>query len=186
MNVLATARAQAGARALARAGMTRAFFVPATPAAARSDSVLWRRQPVSSASLALLPRWQTAERRRQGRGMGFLSAGELEQKMGEINELFVEARELIADALDSQGSTYFEDDLDDAQHAVKECVQAYDEMLTQLDEEGKGKVMRMMGMKIEQVPPATEAGTSVRAHIPDWLVAETQLQEAPTDIVLTG
>ena len=118
--------------------------------------------------------------------MGFLSAGELEQKMGEINELFVEARELIADALDSQGSTYFEDDLDDAQHAGKECVQAYDEMLTQLDEEGKGKVMRMMGMKIEQVPPATEAGTSVRAHIPDWLVAETQLQEAPTDIVLTG
>ena len=29
------------------------------------------------------------------------------------------------------------DGLDDAQHAVKECVQAYDEMLTQLDEEGK-------------------------------------------------
>lgn len=30
----------------------------------------------------------------------------------EVNDLFVEARELIADALDSQGSTYFEDDLD--------------------------------------------------------------------------
>ena len=41
-----------------------------------------------------------------------LSAAELDKKMGEVNDLFVEARELIADALDSQGSTYFEDDLD--------------------------------------------------------------------------
>ena len=41
-----------------------------------------------------------------------MSAAELDKKMGEVNELFVEARELIADALDSQGSTYFEDDLD--------------------------------------------------------------------------
>ena len=41
-----------------------------------------------------------------------LSAPELEKKMAEVNDLFVEARELIADALDSQGSTYFEDDLD--------------------------------------------------------------------------
>lgn len=47
-------------------------------------------------------------------------AAELDKKMGEVNELFVEARELIADALDSQGSTYFEDDLDDAQHAGKD------------------------------------------------------------------
>ena len=46
-------------------------------------------------------------------------AAELDKKMGEVNDLFVEARELIADALDSQGSTYFEDDLDDAQHAGK-------------------------------------------------------------------
>ena len=41
-----------------------------------------------------------------------MSAAELDKKMGEVNELFVEARELFADALDSQGSTYFEDDLD--------------------------------------------------------------------------
>ena len=41
-----------------------------------------------------------------------LSAAQLDKKMGEVNDLFVEARELIADALDSQGSTYFEDDLD--------------------------------------------------------------------------
>eukprot|EP00277_Geminigera_cryophila_P043668 CAMPEP_0173080940 /NCGR_PEP_ID=MMETSP1102-20130122/16727_1 /TAXON_ID=49646 /ORGANISM="Geminigera sp., Strain Caron Lab Isolate" /LENGTH=174 /DNA_ID=CAMNT_0013954927 /DNA_START=141 /DNA_END=665 /DNA_ORIENTATION=- len=80
-----------------------------------------------------------------------LSAAELDKKMGEVNDLFVEARELIADALDSQGSTYFEDDLDDAQHAVKECVTEYDTMLSQLDEPKKGETMRLMGMKMEQL-----------------------------------
>jgi hypothetical protein len=49
-----------------------------------------------------------------------MSAAELDKKVGEVNELFVEARELIADALDSQGSTYFEDDLDvSARYCVK-------------------------------------------------------------------
>jgi hypothetical protein len=80
-----------------------------------------------------------------------MSAVDLDKKMGEVNALFVEARELIADALDSQGSTYFEDDLDDAQHAVKECVEMYEDMLGGLSAEDKGKVMRMMGMKIEQL-----------------------------------
>ena len=50
-----------------------------------------------------------------------MSAAELDKKMGEVNELFVEARELIADALDSQGSTYFEDDLDVSARSCVKC-----------------------------------------------------------------
>ena len=45
------------------------------------------------------------------RGMA-ISDSDVNAEMGTINDLFVEARELIADALDSQGSTYFEDDLE--------------------------------------------------------------------------
>jgi hypothetical protein len=41
-----------------------------------------------------------------------ISDSDVNAEMGTINDLFVEARELIADALDSQGSTYFEDDLE--------------------------------------------------------------------------
>lgn len=84
------------------------------------------------------------------RGLAF-TAADLDKKMGEVNDLFVEARELIADALDSQGSTYFEDDLDDAQHAVNECLDEYNAMLNQLDEAKKAEVMRSMGMKMEQL-----------------------------------
>ena len=105
----------------------------------QQHSVLWR---------AACPQ----QRRAAGPSRGLaLSAGELDQKMGVVNDLFVEARELIADALDSQGSTYFEDDLDDAQHAVKECLDEYESMLSQLDEKKKGEVTRAMGMKMEQV-----------------------------------
>ena len=56
-------------------------------------------------------RWAQGNVMNAGRGLA-LTAADLDKKMGEVNDLFVEARELIADALDSQGSTYFEDDLD--------------------------------------------------------------------------
>ena len=44
------------------------------------------------------------------RGMAMTDAA-INASMNTVNDMFVEARELIADALDSQGSTYFEDDL---------------------------------------------------------------------------
>jgi len=39
----------------------------------------------------------------------------------------------------------------DAQHAVKECLDEYNAMLSQLDDGKKAEVMRSMGMKMEQV-----------------------------------
>ena len=39
----------------------------------------------------------------------------------------------------------------DAQHAVNECLDEYNAMLNQLDEAKKAEVMRSMGMKMEQV-----------------------------------
>ena len=54
---------------------------------------------------------------------------DLNCKLQDIDELFVEARELLSDALDSFGTTYFEDDLDvsicssDAACMLKTCCQ---------------------------------------------------------------
>ncbi len=41
-----------------------------------------------------------------------MSAEEVERKIRDVNDMFVEARELIADALDSQGTKYFAEDLE--------------------------------------------------------------------------
>ena len=45
----------------------------------------------------------------------------------------------------------------DAQHAVNECVSEYNAMLNQLDDAKKAEVMRSMGMKMEQVRAACRA-----------------------------
>ena len=41
--------------------------------------------------------------------------------------------------------------MQDAQHAVNECLDEYNAMLNQLDDAKKAEVMRSMGMKMEQV-----------------------------------
>eukprot|EP00283_Hemiselmis_rufescens_P011205 CAMPEP_0173435948 /NCGR_PEP_ID=MMETSP1357-20121228/15679_1 /TAXON_ID=77926 /ORGANISM="Hemiselmis rufescens, Strain PCC563" /LENGTH=176 /DNA_ID=CAMNT_0014400989 /DNA_START=32 /DNA_END=562 /DNA_ORIENTATION=+ len=84
------------------------------------------------------------------RGMS-LSAEELNKQMDEINSQFAEARLLIEDALDSNGTTYFEEDLDDAQVAVRETLELYKKTLDSLDDKRKGEMTRSMGMKMEQL-----------------------------------
>jgi len=84
------------------------------------------------------------------RGMA-ISESDVNAEMGSINDLFVEARELIADALDSQGSTYFDDDLEDARDMVKQTTEAYEALLDKLDDTKRGEISRLMGMKMEQL-----------------------------------
>lgn len=60
-----------------------------------------------SASLQLHRFQQSTNRRHMA-----LTPEDVEHRMRGVNDLFVEARELIADALDSQGTKYFEEDLD--------------------------------------------------------------------------
>mmetsp|Transcript_10764 Transcript_10764/g.16886 ORF Transcript_10764/g.16886 Transcript_10764/m.16886 type:complete len:179 (+) Transcript_10764:63-599(+) len=95
-----------------------------------------------------------AERHREN-GLGLrafsMSSEDVDQKMQDINIEFVEARELIQDALDAQGSTYFEEDLKDAQDQVAKALEMYNDLLAQLDEKKKGEIQRLMGMKMEQL-----------------------------------
>ncbi|EKX33255.1 hypothetical protein GUITHDRAFT_81639 [Guillardia theta CCMP2712] len=76
---------------------------------------------------------------------------DLNCKLQDIDELFVEARELLSDALDSFGTTYFEDDLDDAREMVDKCLTTYTALLAELPEEQRNAVKRGMGMKMEQL-----------------------------------
>lgn len=75
------------------------------------------------------------------------------------------------DALDSNGTTYFEEDLADAQVAVAECLKLYTDTIAGLDDKRKGETQRSMGMKMEQlkVRSCPPPGVSSRSLTALWL-----------------
>uniref|UniRef100_A0A7S0F4F9 Uncharacterized protein n=1 Tax=Hanusia phi TaxID=3032 RepID=A0A7S0F4F9_9CRYP len=89
---------------------------------------------------------------------------DLNCKLQDIDEQFVEARELLADALDSFGSTYFEEDLDDAQDMVEKCLYTYNALLQELEDEQRNAVKRGMGMKMEQLKQELQSVLDMLTH----------------------
>ena len=71
----------------------------------------------------------------------------------EINATFAEAREEIEAAMESVGTTYFNDDAEIAKELTRECVAKYEELLTKCEGDvgRKEKIQRSMGLKIEQL-----------------------------------
>eukprot|EP00656_Telonema_subtile_P000290 TRINITY_DN10147_c0_g1_i1.p1 TRINITY_DN10147_c0_g1~~TRINITY_DN10147_c0_g1_i1.p1 ORF type:complete len:155 (-),score=46.99 TRINITY_DN10147_c0_g1_i1:32-496(-) len=81
----------------------------------------------------------------------FVAAADLNTQLNEFQGLFVEAREILVDANESIGTKYIEDDLEDAQAAVKDAVGAFDKLISGLDEQQKTSVMQANGLKVEQL-----------------------------------
>jgi 16S rRNA C1402 (ribose-2'-O) methylase RsmI len=71
----------------------------------------------------------------------------------EINSIFAEAREEIEAAMESVGTTYFNDDAQIAKDLTKECIEKYEDLLKRCEEDvaQKEKIQRSMGLKIEQL-----------------------------------
>jgi hypothetical protein len=71
----------------------------------------------------------------------------------EINSAFAEAREEIEAAMESVGTTYFNDDAQIAKDLTKECIEKYEDLLKRCEEDvaQKEKIQRSMGLKIEQL-----------------------------------
>ena len=77
---------------------------------------------------------------------------QIQVRLNEFQELFVEARMCIDDVKDSVGTVYFEDDADDAREAVEAAITHFETLvkeITDLDE--KNKVLRSNGLKVEQL-----------------------------------
>ena len=68
-----------------------------------------------------------------------------------VNDMFVEARDLIEDARDEAETVYFNEAHTEAKEAVDKTVQLFDSILNSLSESERGKLQRMMGLKIEQL-----------------------------------
>ena len=81
-----------------------------------------------------------------------LSQGDIQKRLDEFQDLFVEARLCIEDATDSAGTRYFEDDAQAAIDAVNEAVQAFQRLIDDIEnEDEKNRVLRSNGLKVEQL-----------------------------------
>ena len=79
----------------------------------------------------------------------------------DVNALFADARDEIESALESKGTTYFDEDAKLAKEATKECLDKYEELLRRCgggdeknargDESERDAIRRSMGLKIEQL-----------------------------------
>jgi hypothetical protein len=71
--------------------------------------------------------------------------------MDEFQDLFAEARLSLEDARESEGTTYFEEDLDQSIEDVDKAIGVFEGLLADLDEERRGGLMRSQGLKVEQL-----------------------------------
>jgi uncharacterized protein (DUF2164 family) len=81
-----------------------------------------------------------------------LTEQEIQKRLDDFQELFVEARLSIEDATDSLGTTYYEEDADAAIEAVDEAVAAFEQLINDIeDEKEKNRILRGNGLKVEQL-----------------------------------
>tara|TARA_B110001452_G_scaffold171833_1_gene143917 strand:- start:1688 stop:2002 length:315 start_codon:yes stop_codon:yes gene_type:complete len=83
-------------------------------------------------------------------GSGAASSG---PDLEELSDEFAEARELLSDAEEAIGTTYFEEDLEDARIAVEQVLERYDSIKASLPE-GSDELMnlqRSLGLRMEEL-----------------------------------
>ena len=64
---------------------------------------------------------------------------------------FAEARLCLDDARESQGTTYFKDDIEEAQEAVEKVTNVYEELLSTLPEEGRREFEDANSLKMKSL-----------------------------------
>mmetsp|Transcript_20804 Transcript_20804/g.57785 ORF Transcript_20804/g.57785 Transcript_20804/m.57785 type:complete len:187 (+) Transcript_20804:114-674(+) len=81
-----------------------------------------------------------------------LTAQQIQSRLNEFQDLFVEARLCIDDVKDSVGTVYFEDDSEEAREAVDAAIECFEKLLSEIkDVDERNKVLRSNGLKVEQL-----------------------------------
>jgi hypothetical protein len=77
---------------------------------------------------------------------------QLNKRLDTFQELFVEARMCIEDAVDAAETTYFDEDAEAATEAVAAAVDEFNKILNDIeDADQKNRVLRSNGLKVEQL-----------------------------------
>mmetsp|Transcript_14675 Transcript_14675/g.34018 ORF Transcript_14675/g.34018 Transcript_14675/m.34018 type:complete len:197 (-) Transcript_14675:430-1020(-) len=81
-----------------------------------------------------------------------LTPQQIQSRLNEFQDLFVEARLCIDDVKDSVGTVYFEDDSEEAREAVDAAIECFEKLLSEIkDVDERNKVLRSNGLKVEQL-----------------------------------
>lgn len=88
--------------------------------------------------------------------------------MDDINALFVEARDEIEMAREEAETVYFNESVELARKATEEVLTRWAALLSGLPEAERGKMVRSMGMKIEQLKVSAGTWHSTQHASPCW------------------
>ncbi|XP_077980625.1 uncharacterized protein LOC144435861 [Glandiceps talaboti] len=80
-----------------------------------------------------------------------LDEHELRKQINILTDSFLEARELLVDAEEVKDTVYFSADIEEAEEAVTETLEAYEKLLSQLTEAQKTNVCRTIGLKMQEL-----------------------------------
>ncbi|KAF9902449.1 hypothetical protein EC991_004866 [Linnemannia zychae] len=85
------------------------------------------------------------------------NSADVDKGVQNITDLFMVARDELEYAEEARGSVYYNDDKETARQAVQETLDAYDVLLTDLDEAQKLDVQRKIGLKIMELKSQLDA-----------------------------
>ena len=130
-------------------GASRALLV-VRPAAALTRPAAALTRPVASLARALLPR---ADLCPPISTRTFASTPARHPDLEQLEDEFAEARELLSDAEEAMGTTYFNDDLKDAREATEKVLERYESMKASLPKGSNEliELQRSLGLKIEEL-----------------------------------
>ncbi|KAL8576591.1 hypothetical protein ACOMHN_025066 [Nucella lapillus] len=106
-----------------------------------------------STSAVFTRRWFTVSSSVTGK----VKPEDLRRRVDYLTDCFAEARELLGDARESLGSSYFSDDMMEAQEAVSSTITKYEALLTDLDEDQRNGVVRTIGLRMEELKAQEQA-----------------------------
>ncbi|KAF9127188.1 hypothetical protein BGW39_006059 [Mortierella sp. 14UC] len=85
------------------------------------------------------------------------NSADVDKGVQNITDLFMIARDELEYAEEARGSVYYNDDKETARQAVQETLDAYDVLLTDLDDAQKLDVQRKIGLKIMELKSQLDA-----------------------------
>mmetsp|Transcript_22686 Transcript_22686/g.27411 ORF Transcript_22686/g.27411 Transcript_22686/m.27411 type:complete len:171 (-) Transcript_22686:146-658(-) len=86
----------------------------------------------------------------------FATTQDVQDKVDLINEKFAEARDEIELATEDAETVYFNESCEDARAITKECLDMWDGLLKEVDDDTRASLRRSMGLKIEQLKAELE------------------------------
>ncbi|KAG0347574.1 hypothetical protein BG004_007478 [Podila humilis] len=85
------------------------------------------------------------------------SGADIDKGVQGITDLFMIARDELEYAEEARGTTYYNDDKETARVAVVECLETYDQLLKDCDQDQKLDIQRKIGLKILELKSQLDA-----------------------------